>query len=211
MAGVISEATPPHHLDPSSRDARYGRPPAMRIAQYLVDLHDAGAVFNFCGCLLFQLQLSAKLREHLAAVAAAPSSSQPVVFEAQFDRLAKTPGYQRSACADNLSIFHGREVRQAAGAKGGQGCVLQLCLAGDDADPEGWTRAEIADYNGWGHDGGRPWRRGPQLEQEGFREYRQKFGGQAYGLHHRFYLHLDRRGQIWLAAEDGCEGEPVAA
>ena len=35
-----------------------------------------------------------------------------------------------------------------------------------------------------------------------------KFGKTAFTLNHRFYLHLDRANQLWLSAEDGCEGYP---
>lgn len=190
------------------RTTHYGRP--LNVAQYLVDLHDAGAVFNFCGSLFFQLSLSTKLKEHLMLVAQEKEnqSRQPVIFDASADRLAKTSGYTQSAGADNVRTFHGREVRQVPSANGGMGCVLQLCLANEE-DPEGWTKQEIGDYNGWAHDSRRPWRKGGQLEREGFGSFRSKFGGTAYTLHHRFYLHFDRRNQIWLSAEDGCEGEPI--
>mmetsp|Transcript_123877 Transcript_123877/g.264024 ORF Transcript_123877/g.264024 Transcript_123877/m.264024 type:complete len:207 (-) Transcript_123877:180-800(-) len=197
-----------HFHDPAKRDTHYGNP--LNVAQYLVDLHDAKAVFNFCGCLMFQLSLSPKLREHLAQVAQSESATgqQPVIRDAFMDRLGKTPGYAKTADADNVLIFHGREVRQVANATGGGGCVLQLCMA-NAADPEGWTRQEIGDYNGWAHDTSRPWRKGQQLEREGFQGFKSKFGEAAYTLHHRFYLHFDRRNQMWLSAEDGCEGEPV--
>eukprot|EP00747_Dinoflagellata_sp_TGD_P169344 gnl/TRDRNA2_/TRDRNA2_198114_c0_seq1.p1 gnl/TRDRNA2_/TRDRNA2_198114_c0~~gnl/TRDRNA2_/TRDRNA2_198114_c0_seq1.p1 ORF type:complete len:205 (-),score=25.38 gnl/TRDRNA2_/TRDRNA2_198114_c0_seq1:70-684(-) len=197
-----------HLYDPMSRQGHYGR--ELNVAQYLVDMHDSGTVFNFCGCLLFQLSLSAKLREHLVQVAQDKGQQwlQPVIYDSSAVRLAKTPGYEPSAKADNAAIFHGREVRQCPTAKGGQGCVLQLCLANGD-DPEGWTKEEIGDYNGWAHDSRRPWRKGAQLEKEGFKTFKSQFGKDAYTLHHRFYLHLDRRNQIWLSAEDGCEGEPV--
>eukprot|EP00930_Biecheleria_cincta_P096247 TRINITY_DN88119_c0_g1_i1.p1 TRINITY_DN88119_c0_g1~~TRINITY_DN88119_c0_g1_i1.p1 ORF type:complete len:205 (+),score=22.00 TRINITY_DN88119_c0_g1_i1:178-792(+) len=194
-----------HLANPKERDAHYGSP--LSVAQYLVDLHDSAAVFNFCGSLLFQLSLSPKLREHLAAIAK-NGGHQPQIFDASMDRLAKIPGYTKNADADNVLVFHGREVRQVPTAVGGQGCVLHLCLA-NAADPQGWTEQEIGDYNGWAHDSKRPWRRGQQLEQEGFEGFRSKFGDAAYALHHRFYLHFDRSQQMWLAAEDGCEGEPV--
>ena len=29
------------------------------------------------------------------------------------------------------------------------------------------------------------------MEAEGVSEFREKFGSKAYGLHHRFYFHLD--------------------
>ena len=29
---------------------------------------------------------------------------------------------------------------------------------------------------------------------------------EAFGLHHRFYLHKDGGDNFWLSAEDGCEG-----
>lgn len=34
-----------------------------------------------------------------------------------------------------------------------------------------------------------------------------KFGADAFGLHHRCYLHLDGQDNFWLSAEDGCEGK----
>eukprot|EP00418_Pyrodinium_bahamense_P008911 CAMPEP_0179103918 /NCGR_PEP_ID=MMETSP0796-20121207/48178_1 /TAXON_ID=73915 /ORGANISM="Pyrodinium bahamense, Strain pbaha01" /LENGTH=242 /DNA_ID=CAMNT_0020801845 /DNA_START=1 /DNA_END=729 /DNA_ORIENTATION=+ len=196
-----------HLIDPKARDARYGSP--LNVAQYLVDLHDSRAVFNFCGCLMFQLSLSPRLKEHLARVAQDVSCAkqQPKIFDASFDRLFKIEGYAKSPDADNMCIFHGREVRQVPTAAGGQECVLQLSLA-NEADPEGWTEREIGDYNGWAHDSQRPWRRGDQLEREGFEDFQAKFGEAAYALHHRFYLHLDGKGAMWLSAEDGCEGEP---
>ena len=45
----------------------------------------------------------------------------------------------------------------------------------------------------WAHDGGRPWRQGHQLEEEGFKGFQKRFGASAFALHHRFYLHLDVR------------------
>lgn len=198
-----------HLVDPAKRNAYYGKP--LNVAQYLVDLHDSQQVFNFCGCLLFQLCLSAKLRAHLGKVAeqGVESPLQPRVFDASKNRMCRIAGYAKSAGADNVEIFHGREIRSAGAAKGGQGCVLHLSLAQED--PEGWTAAEISDYNGWGSDRSRPWRKANQLAAEGFPGYAEKFGSQAYGLHHRFYLHWDRRDAFWLSAEDGCEGEPCPA
>ena len=178
------------------------------MARYLCDLHDSKAVFNFCGCLHFQLQLSAKLKKHLEAVASDSTRTQPTIFDASCDRLAGTPNYKRSNKADNIAIFHGREVRQVPTATGGMGCILQLSLA-NAGDPEGWTPAEIEDYNGWAHDSKRPWRDAWTLECDGFSGFDSKFSDDAIALHHRFYLHFDHRNQMWLSAEDGCEGEPV--
>eukprot|EP00929_Paragymnodinium_shiwhaense_P075683 TRINITY_DN38723_c0_g1_i1.p1 TRINITY_DN38723_c0_g1~~TRINITY_DN38723_c0_g1_i1.p1 ORF type:complete len:245 (-),score=49.21 TRINITY_DN38723_c0_g1_i1:192-926(-) len=196
-----------HLHDPRARDAHYGSP--LNAAQYLVDMHDQSAVFNFCGSLMFQLCLSPKLRDHLAHVAQEKpeGGKQPVIYDASHDRLMKVQGYSKTANADNICVFHGREVRDVPGAAGGQGCVLHLSLA-NEADPEGWTKEEIGDYNGWAPDSRRPWRRGEQLEREGFEGFKKKFGESSYGLHHRFYLHFDRRNAMWLSAEDGCEGEP---
>jgi len=118
---------------------------------------------------MFQLSLSPMLREHLAKVAQSESATgqqQPKIFDASMHRLGMTPGYAKNAEADNVLIFHGREVRQVPDAAAGEGCVMQLSLA-NAADPEGWTEHEIGDYNGWAHDSGRPWRRGSQLEEEG--------------------------------------------
>ena len=48
-----------------------------------------------------------------------------------------TPGYSQDAHADNVKVFHGREIRQVPNAAGGMGFVLQLSMAA--GDPEGWT------------------------------------------------------------------------
>lgn len=72
------------------------------------------------------------------------------------------------------------------------------------------TAGGVAGYDGWGHDGGRVWRKGQHLEAEGFRSFRSKFGAAAYTLHHRFYLHLDSQNRLWLAAEDGCDEDEVS-
>lgn len=189
--------------EPATRESKY----ASNIAKYLVDLHDTKSVFNFCGGMMFQLVLTDKLRDHLAGVAEG-SDKQPVVFDAKTNRMERIPGYSRSEAADNVKVFHGREVRQVEGAAGGFGFVLQLSLAGE-SDPEGWTSQELAGYDGWGHDSSRTWRKGDRLEEEGFGNFRAKFGRDAFALHHRFYLHLDGRNQLWLSAEDGCEGHPA--
>jgi len=119
------------------------------------------------------------------------------------------PDYQQNANADNVHLFHGREIRKVPTAAGGMGFVLQLSLADGD-DPEGWTFEEIKGYDGWGHDVGRTWRTGEKLEEEGFTDFRNKFGPDSFALHHRFYLHKDGNDRIWLSAEDGCEGTPSA-
>ena len=195
-------ASPADLHDPAARNAAYGK----NIAQWLLDLHDSKSTFDFCGGMLFQLVLSDKLRSHLQASVA--SDSPPAVFDAKVDRMAKMPGYGKSAAADNVSVFYGREVRQVRHAAGGMGLCLQLVFAGGD-DPEGWTKQEIQGYDGWGHDRGRVWRKGAMLESEGYTGFGATFGPDAFTLHHRFYFHKDKRDQIWLSAEDGCEGEPA--
>lgn len=199
-------ATMANLADPATRETNYGQPP--NLAQYLVDLHDASATFDFCGGMMFQLMLSDELRSHLVKVAEGGDGQQPVLFHAETDRMAKMLGYSRTANADNARIFHGREIRQVPNAAGGMGFVLHLSLANGE-DAEGWTAQEIAEYNGWAHDSQRRWRNGQILQSEGFESFGSKFGGKAFTLHHRFYLHLDRRNQLWLSAEDGCEGCPA--
>lgn len=193
--------------DPATRDAHY----SQNMAKYLVDLHDSRAVFDFCGGMMFQLVLSEKLRSHLADVAKeVGDGKQPVVFDATTDRMAKISGYRQDATADNVRLFHGREVRSVPTAAGGMGFVLQLSFAGAPGeDPEGWTSQEVGGYDGWGHDSRRTWRDGERLEREGFAEFRKRFGASAFALHHRFYLHLGRDNRLWLSAEDGCEGHPA--
>ncbi|KAL3939426.1 MAG: hypothetical protein SGBAC_005849 [Bacillariaceae sp.] len=190
---------------PSARDERYG----SNIAQYLVDLHDSKATFNFCGGMMFQLVLTDKLRDHLDEVAGASNNkeNQPVIFPANVPRMSGTPEYARNSIADNVQWFHGREIRQVPTAEGDMGLVLQLSLADGD-DPQGWTSAEIQGYDGWGHDSGRDWRNGARLMEEGYKNFKEDFGKDAFTLHHRFYLHMDRGDSMWLSAEDGCEGTP---
>lgn len=191
--------------DATKREASYNND----MAKYLVELHDSKATFDFCGGMLFQLVLSDALRSHLAKVAKdGAKDEQPVVFAAAVNRMAKIPGYSQSAHADNLRVFHGREVRRVPNAAGGMGFVLHLSAA-DGGDSEGWTSEELASYDGWGHDSQRDWRTGARLESEGFTSFTSKFGGEAFTLHHRFYLRLDQRRRLWLSAEDGCEGTPV--
>ena len=128
-------------VEPAARKAKYG----VNTARYLVDLHDSKAVFNFCGGMLFQLSLSDRLRTHLSEVAKG-NGSQPVVYDASKRRMSSLPGYTKSNAADNVKIFHGREVRQVPSATGGFGFVLQLSMAGVD-DPQGWTNKEVHSTN----------------------------------------------------------------
>merc|ERR1712118_290674 len=130
------------------------------------------------------------LRGHLAQVAEGGPGEQPVVFDVSKHRMAKIPNYSKTSDADNTKIFHGREIRKVPHAKGGMGFVLQLSFA--EGDPEGLTRQEIQEYDGWGHDSQRNWRNGKVLESEGVDTFRQQFGAAAFTLHHRFYLHFDR-------------------
>ena len=179
----------------------------VNVAQLLLDCHSSRAIFDFCGGMLFQLVLSSRLREHLIAVAAG-EGEQPQIFGESMTRMSMLPGYQRSAKADTKCVFHGREIRKAHSASGGMGLVLQLSDFREDA--EGWTREERSDYNGWAHDASRTWRNADRIESEGAVGYKRDFGIAAYSLHHRFYLHVDRSGDLWLAAEDGCEGRLVS-
>ena len=119
------------------------------VAQYLVDLHDSKAAFDFCGGMLFQLRLSDMLRADLVERAKS-DARQPEVFDASKGRMSQLPNYAKNAEADNTRLFHGREIRQVPDAAGGMGFVLQLSHAGDD--PEGWSAQERSTYDGWGHD-----------------------------------------------------------
>ena len=169
------------------------------FAQKIIQLHDSKAVFNFCGGMLFQLVLSEKLRADLAE-----TTTPPVVYDASYNFMHTIPAYSKSASADEVIVFHGREVRKVKDASGGMGFVLQLTSSKDD--PEGWSAQEIDEYNGWNHDSGRHWRKAADYASEGNASYGQKFGSTAYGLQHRFYWRLDQQNGLWLSAEDGCEG-----
>ena len=207
IIGTETASMQAHLYEPAARDAHY----KGNMAQHLVDMHDAKATFDFCGGMMFQLVLTDKLRSYLVEVAqrGGADAQQPVVYPADANRMAKIKGYSQDANADNVKIFHGREVRQVPDAAGGMNFVLQLSHAGED--PQGWTAPERAGYDGWGHDSGRVWRKGDVLESEGFKTFRSQFGASAFTLHHRFYLHLDGRDRLWLSAEDGCEGTPAQA
>lgn len=172
--------------------------------------------------MMFQLSLSNKLKSHLQSVASTPNNSdkQPKLHPSSQTLMARIPNYQKSSYADNISTFHGRELRRVPHANGGMGFVLQLTYSdpttytdnatndGKAVDPEGWSQEEIATYDGWRGDSFRKWRNAETYTSEGFRDFKTKFGPEAYGLNHRFYLHLDNGGKMWLSAEDGCEGTP---
>eukprot|EP00581_Thalassiosira_minuscula_P007716 CAMPEP_0183709800 /NCGR_PEP_ID=MMETSP0737-20130205/5771_1 /TAXON_ID=385413 /ORGANISM="Thalassiosira miniscula, Strain CCMP1093" /LENGTH=260 /DNA_ID=CAMNT_0025937995 /DNA_START=161 /DNA_END=943 /DNA_ORIENTATION=+ len=217
-----------HLYIPTERDERY----QGNIAKYLLELNEEGATFDFCGGMMFQLVLSEKLKSHLNTVASNMENDQPTLHPASQPLMNRIPNYQKSSFADNISIFHGRELRKIPTANGGMGFVLQLSYADpsganttiDDSnvagkgadvawsgaaiDPEGWSAQEIATYDGWRSDQFRQWRNGPMYESEGFGTFSERFGKDAFGLNHRFYLHLDNQNRMWLSAEDGCEGTP---
>jgi hypothetical protein len=199
----------PAVYDPTERDVLYGG----NYAQYLVDLDNARATFNFCGGMMFQLSLSSRLKEHLSKVALESEDlgRRPVIHGASHQNMQSLASYSQTSHVDNTRYFHGREIRKVAGAAGGRGFVLQLSLSTlegeeSDKDPEGWTPEEVATYDGWGHDSGRTWRKVVDWEKEGVVGFREKYGAAAYGLNHRFYFHLDEHNRFWLSAEDGCEG-----
>merc|ERR1719329_714030 len=148
-------------------------------AQYLVDLNDSKQAFNFCGGMMFQLKLTDMLRDHLVEVAKS-GNGQPEFFDASKRRMNRIPNYSQCGDADNIRVFHGREVRQVPDAAGGMGFVLQLSHSGND--PEGWS------------------------QQEGWTNFKKTYGERAYGLNHRCFWHLDDNKRLWLSAEDGCEG-----
>lgn len=188
---------------------------------------------------MFQLKLTDKLKSHLETVATTTSNNegqeQPVIHPASQPLMATTPNYSKSSMADNINIFHGRELRKIPSANGGMGFVLQLSYADPDGasteveladgitagkgadaiwngralDNQGWSKEEIATYDGWRSDRFRQWRKGPMYESEGFTTFSNEFGNEAFGLNHRFYLHMDGKSQMWLSAEDGCEGTPA--
>jgi len=210
---------------PSERDEHYNG----NIAQYLLDLHDEGATFNFCGGMMFQLVLTDKLKSHLQSVAANDNEQQPIIYKEQL--MNRIPNYKKSSFADNISIFHGRELRGIPSANGNMNFVLQLSYAdpngildesesppalgaagtwtGKSLDPQGWSAQEINTYDGWRPDTYRKWRTAELYESEGYTTFTKDFNAdKGYGLNHRFYLHYDNSNRMWLSAEDGCEGTP---
>ena len=172
--------------------------------------------------MMFQLSLTNKLKSHLQSVASS-NDKQPILHPSSQSLMSRIPNYQKSTYADNISTFHGREIRRVPNANGGMGFVLQLSYSdpttysnagtndGKAVDPQGWSSEEISTYDGWRGDSFRKWRNAETYESEGFSDFKSTFGNEAYGLNHRFYLHLDNGGKMWLSAEDGCEGTPKEA
>lgn len=86
--------------------------------------------------MMFQLVLSDKLKSHLLTVVSSNNNNndqQPIIHPASQQLMSRIPNYQKSSYADNISIFHGRELRKIPTANGGMGFVLQLSYA----DPSG--------------------------------------------------------------------------
>ena len=54
--------------------------------------------------------------------------------------MSKIDNYNQSSDADEITVFHGREVRKVDKAEGGMGFVLQLVSSKED--PEGWSAQE---------------------------------------------------------------------
>ena len=157
--------------DASTRRSAY----KANIAQYMVDLNDSRATFDFCGGMMFEFKLSDKLRARLLEVAAGEdgASPQPFVADSTKRRMHQVEGYEKSADADNTVYFHGREIRNVPDAAGSRGFVLQLSDSSDD--PEGWSPEEVKTYDGWGHDSSRQWRKTGDWESEGV-SMREKVG-----------------------------------
>jgi len=186
--------------------------------------------------MMFQLVLSDKLKSHLQTVATSSNDNQqqqPIIHPSSQQLMNRIPNYSKSSYADNISIFHGRELRNIPKANGGMNFVLQLSYADDNesnlideslakdagkgadglwngkpVDPQGWSIEEIETYDGWRSDSFRKWRNRPLYESEGYTTFTEEFGTDGYGLNHRFYLHYDNENRMWLSAEDGCEGTP---
>ena len=197
-AAASAEMTDVALENPTCRDRDY----ADNAAQYLVDLHEKRSVFDFCGGMMFQLVLTDALVEKLKG----PDAPKVVIHDASMRRMAQVPGYDKSNFADDATFFHGREVRKVPNAAGGMNFVLQLSAVDDE---DGWVEGEREGYDGWGHDSSRVWRDGKRLEDEGVAGFRERYGPNSFTLNHRFYLHLDNTNQLWLSAEDGCEGRLV--
>ena len=142
------------------------------------------------------------------------------------------PNYGKSAHADDVSIFCGRELRGVPTASGGTRFVPQLSCAeplalaagpygdagavagegaivarsGEAADPRRWSSEGIATYDGRGADSLRKRQNGPANESEGFGTFSKRFGKGAFGLNHCRFLHSDGWFRVWLSAEDESEG-----
>lgn len=94
--------------------------------------------------------------------------------------------------------------RRHCSCKAARKCITNVCVTPTPRRPYG-------KYSGWLSDQQRRWRNGSLLRSEGFDTFEARFGPEAFTLHHRFYLHRDGAGAVWLAAEDGCEGRGLSA
>ena len=97
-------------------------------------------------------------------------------------------------------------------APGGGGMAIHLSFAGEPGadDPEGWTGEEVDEYAGWLSDRQRRWRDGSILVEEGFEAFRERFGPEAFTLHHRFYLHVDDTEQVLAQRRGRVRGRGAA-
>jgi len=197
-------------VNPASRDRLYGKD---KIAQYLLDLNDAKATFTFPGSSVYQLHLSDALQDHLQQAVAgnvkAPQlldMSHPLITKKGNKRIQDYAGGWSKA--DNVQLFHGREIVKVPLAKGGMQQVLQLCLAGDD--PMDWSPEECDSYDaGYTDRRYRKWKSAEDYYNEGV-PLAEIYGPDAYALHHRFYFHKDVNNCLILSAEqDGMKGVPT--
>ena len=81
--------------------------------------------------MMFQLVLSDKLKSHLQTVATSSNDNQqqqPIIHPSSQQLMNRIPNYSKSSYADNISIFHGRELRNIPKANGGMNFVLQLSM-----------------------------------------------------------------------------------
>ncbi|KAL3793576.1 hypothetical protein ACHAW5_002856 [Stephanodiscus triporus] len=171
---------------PSERDEHYGD----NIARYLLDLNEE--------------------------VASSPHdpSRQPIVRPASQSLMNRVPDYERSSHADNIYADPYGTRTTTTSTSAVDGVVVPSGKGADSAwdgravDDQGWSNEEIATYDGWRSDRVRQWRNARTYAAEGFDRFSEVFGDKAYGLNHRFFLHYDDRGRMWLCAEDGCEGTP---
>ena len=105
---------------------------------------------NFIG-MMFQLSLTDKLKSHLQSIASTPNSKQPILHPASQSLMSRIPNYSKSSYADNISTFHGRELRRVPDAKGHEPVREDRGKRGERTD-----RVERAKYQGRTPRGPRP-------------------------------------------------------
>ena len=118
-------------------------------------------------------------------------------------------GHSLDATADNVRVFHGREVRSVPWPPGGGGwrsTSASLASRAPD-DPEGWTgERRWTSTPGGSQTGSAGGETGRSSSRKGSRRSASDSDPRRSPCTTGAHLHVDDADEFWLSAEDGCEG-----